>query len=108
MDFVDFKEPIQPTDVPIKPGEKYVLKIPQQLMEGWEAFASHRNLPKSEPKKITMIFQQINFGDGTGFSGTGAVPIPNKQASKFSCDDKTKNSQAAFIIANDITNGILD
>ncbi|HVF54643.1 MAG TPA: hypothetical protein VM934_00755, partial [Pyrinomonadaceae bacterium] len=32
MDFVDFKEPIQPTDVPIKPGEKYVLKIPQQLM----------------------------------------------------------------------------
>lgn len=97
MALVDFKEPLQLSDVPIKPGEKYVFKIPAQQLEGWEAFTYRRNLLRSEPRKIGMFFGQINFGDGTGFVGTSGTAIPNKQSSQASWEDERGSSQMGIV-----------
>jgi hypothetical protein len=66
---------IEPDDVPIKPGESYTLKIPEQLQLGWEGFAKRRGLAKDEPKKLKFIFRTLNFGDGTGFRAPSGVPF---------------------------------
>jgi hypothetical protein len=74
-DLIDFKEPLQPDDVPIQPGETHTFKISERESAGWENFSKRRNLPKEEPKKVRLVFNLINFGDGTGFWTTGGVPV---------------------------------
>ena len=72
---ISFAVPLQPDDVPIKPGESYTLKIPERLQLGWERFVKRRGVSKDEPKKIKFIFQALNFGDGTGFRFTSGRPF---------------------------------
>lgn len=74
-DLVDFSTPLQPDDVPIRPGESYTFKIPERLRQGWERFVTRRGLSKDVPKKVRLVFQVLNFGDGTGFGTTGGVPV---------------------------------
>lgn len=81
MDFISFQERGRDGDVPIQPGEKYVFKIVEQEAEVWEKYASKRNLLPVEPRKVQIIFQSLNFGDGTGFHGNPAEPVPNKRTS---------------------------
>jgi hypothetical protein len=97
-ELVDFAAPLKPEDMPIKPGESYTLKIPQQFSLGWEQFAAKRKLPKAEPKKIKIRFGQLNFGDGTGFSFTDGSPIDihQQQSSNVSCGE-TKKPSTAFM-----------
>lgn len=75
IQLVDFNAPLQPDDVPIKPHETYIFKIPESQVEGW--LKSKAKGRKSDPQKLELIFAGLNFGDGTGFSGTDGVPIPN-------------------------------
>ena len=70
-----FAVPLEPDDVPIKPGETYTLKIPEQLQQGWERFVARRGISKDEPKKIKFIFQKLNFGDGTGYRFSSGIPF---------------------------------
>jgi hypothetical protein len=70
-----FSVPIEPDDVPIKPGESYTLKIPEQLQLGWESLVKRRGLAKEEPRKIKFTFQNLNFGDGTGFRFPSGIPF---------------------------------
>jgi hypothetical protein len=95
-ELVDFANPLQPQDVPIRPGESYTLKIPDQFSLGWEQFAAKRKLRKAEPKKIKMRFGQLNFGDGTGFSFTEGSPIDihQQQSSNASCGETGETSMA--------------
>ncbi|MFN2455396.1 MAG: hypothetical protein ABR577_14365 [Pyrinomonadaceae bacterium] len=72
---IDLVNEAKPDDVPLKPGESYVFKIPESQVRGWERFAAERNLPKSEPKKIIIQSHELNFGDGTGFVTTGGKSI---------------------------------
>jgi hypothetical protein len=74
-DLVNFDAPIQPDDVPIQPGETHTFKISEGEGQGWEGLLKRRNLPKEEPKKLRLVFNLINFGDGTGFWTTSGVPI---------------------------------
>jgi len=71
----DFSAPLQSDDVPIKPGEIYTFKIDANLQQGWEKFTKRRGISKAAPKKIQLIFQLLNFGDGTGFGTTEGVPV---------------------------------
>ncbi|MFL6229834.1 MAG: hypothetical protein ACJ741_13765 [Pyrinomonadaceae bacterium] len=72
---VDFNEPLQPDDIPIKPGETHIFKISELEGRGWENFSKRRNLQKEEPKKVRLVFGELNFGDGTGYTSTGGLPI---------------------------------
>ncbi len=78
-DLVSLSAPLKPEDVPIKPGETHIFTIPKNAVGGWELFVRDEHI--SQPKKVRVIFQFINFGDGTGFWGTTAAPLPHpKQA----------------------------
>src|SRR5437867_2968462 len=63
-----------PTDVPIPPGGSYLFKIPESDQKGWMAHKIKEN--RRDPKKIEIIFVQLDFGDGTGFDGVSAKPYP--------------------------------
>lgn len=75
-----FTEPLRPDDIPLDPGASCVLKIPESSSRGWELAKAHRG--KSDPQRISLVFQLLNFGDGTGFGRTDGVSIPFKKTSK--------------------------
>ena len=71
-----FDTALTPQDVPIKPGEKVFLKIRADEMDGWDHFKEVERWPElwSKPKKVTLYFEELSFGDGTGFEGGDGHP----------------------------------
>ena len=74
-DLVEITLPLKPEDVPIRPGETHIFTIAERFLKGWERIVREDNV--HQPKKVQMLFQFINFGDGTGFWGTTAAPLPH-------------------------------
>lgn len=64
-----------PEDIPIKPGETYVLKIHPGQLNAWDTIQLKENRP--HPKRIQLKFQGLNFGDGTGLIGEDGEAIPS-------------------------------
>lgn len=82
-----FETPLTSEDVLIKPGETVVLKVDKMDAEAWEHLWQGANglLPWQLPKKVILLFERLNFGDGTGFDGGDARPWPQaKQRSLVS------------------------
>ena len=80
MQLYMFDTPLEPKDVPIQPGDTYVFKIDKSSAKGWDYLREKKGKP--EPKRIRIIFQSINFGDGTGYSDSGGTPVNiNKKTS---------------------------
>jgi hypothetical protein len=77
MEFVEFSTKAGPDDVPIQPGETYTFKISDEQCKGWETQKLAENRP--EPVVFELSFTQLNFGDGTGFNGSDAMPYPYRQ-----------------------------
>lgn len=67
-------------DLPIKPGETYVLKAYDSNVRGRDLF--RKNHSKPQPKKLILKFQMLGFGDGTGFESTGGIPFPEPPKEK--------------------------
>ncbi|PYS44957.1 MAG: hypothetical protein DMF71_01750 [Acidobacteria bacterium] len=76
-DLMDFKIPPELSDVPIPPGGSYIFKIPESDQKAWKQHKAHGNW--RDPKKIEILFVQLNFGDGTGFNGLSAESYPYKR-----------------------------
>jgi hypothetical protein len=74
-DLISITAPLKPEDVPIRPGETHVFTIAERFVRGWERIVREDNV--RQPKKVRVVFQNINFGDGTGFWGTTAAPLPH-------------------------------
>jgi hypothetical protein len=72
-ELIVFSTPVLPDDVPLQPGEKYIFKIPESSANGWDHLREKEGRP--EPKFMKLIFQRINFGDGTGYSDTSGAPV---------------------------------
>jgi len=72
--FDDSKGKANPEDVPIKPKETYVLTLDEEAARAWEVWQKREKWP--QPKKIGIEFEQLNFGDGTGFFGGNGAPWP--------------------------------
>ena len=64
---LSLREPVRPDDVPIQPGGVVVLRVPANPVKGWTLFRAKGKV--TNPKKIEFIFNNLNFGDGTGFVG---------------------------------------
>ena len=61
-------------DLPLQPGENVVVEP-----KGVELFRAGINASlQTMPRKYELIFQQLNFGDGTGFWGSTGAPFPEK------------------------------
>jgi hypothetical protein len=71
---ISLSEPVRADDVPIQPGGVVVLKVPESDAQGWKHARAKGAL--TNPKRIEFFFQEINFGDGTGFVGTDGRPLP--------------------------------
>ncbi len=69
----NFSTPLENTDVPLLPDETTVLKIPESQADGWETGRAKNNKP--QPKKVGLIFQALNFGDGTGYFDAQGTPV---------------------------------
>lgn len=84
-----------PNDVPINPGETYVLKLVLGQVLGWEDTQREENLP--QPKKLILNFQHLWFADGTGFEDSEGAPMPqapNKQSETGGCKPPPNESKA--------------
>ena len=57
-------------DVPIKPGETYILRVGEVPL--WEQGVRENRWPEST--KFTAEIQVLSFGDGTGYFGTELYP----------------------------------
>ena len=71
---------VGPDDVPIKPGETYIMKPYDSHILGWETFRRNKNKP--QPKKLILHFRILSFGDGTGFWGNDGVTVPQSPQAK--------------------------
>jgi hypothetical protein len=76
---LDFDSKLEPDDVPLKPGETLLLKVPERYVLGWEKARREEDWP--QPEKIGLGFPWLNFGDGMGFWGTNADvwPYPRRK-----------------------------
>ena len=70
----DIRTKAEPTDIPIKPGESVSLTIHPSILNAWDYKRKHENRPL--PKRLEVKIQFLNFGDGTGYVGSGAAPLP--------------------------------
>ncbi|HJQ69441.1 MAG TPA: hypothetical protein VKA70_10725 [Blastocatellia bacterium] len=61
-------------DVPIKPGQKHVFKIPEPQWRGLKSALARREIPESIIKSIMIRISGIIFADGSGFLDDMAVP----------------------------------
>src|SRR5437764_214090 len=66
---MDVRELAGPDDIPLKPGETYVFKIPKARVLGFESMNREKNLPPQAWNKIDIEFDVISLGDGTGYIG---------------------------------------
>ena len=57
--------------MPLRPGESFVLKIPENNLVGFEGLVAKGKITQSEVKTVYLMFRHLNFGDKTGFSGGG-------------------------------------
>jgi hypothetical protein len=92
-DLVDVTAPLKPTDVPIKPGETHVFTIAERFVTAWEGM--EREGEVTQPKRVQVVFQLVNFGDGTGFWGGTAAPLPHpkKSSRNAPCIDGNTDKQ---------------
>ncbi|HJY27208.1 MAG TPA: hypothetical protein VJ306_04175, partial [Pyrinomonadaceae bacterium] len=70
----DIRTKAEPTDVPIKPGESVSLDINPGIVNAWDYFRKKENRPL--PKRLEVKIESLNFGDGTGYVGNDATPLP--------------------------------
>lgn len=66
-------------DKPIRPGERYVLRLSEPYWKGLEDFLVEKDIPQSATKRITLRILSLSFGDGTGYRAS--APFPNNQNS---------------------------
>src|SRR5690348_7424139 len=70
-------EPATPDDIPILPNQTVVLKVFEDEANGWDVYVKAKKLSeeKSKPKKATLFFDILSFGDGTGYSSWDDEPF---------------------------------
>jgi hypothetical protein len=82
----------EPTDVPINPGETVSLKIHPNMLNAWDYKRKKENRPL--PKRLEVKLQFLNFGDGTGYVGSGATALPRaipEEGSSAACRPSFRN-----------------
>jgi hypothetical protein len=66
-------------DIPIQPGEMYVLKVRSGTVGAWERSIREQRFPQAT--RLQAVFQELSFGDGTGYFGNHPYPPAGKRQS---------------------------
>lgn len=94
-DLSSVTEPLKPTDIPLKPGETHVFTIEDRFVIAWEGMVREGQL--TQAKRVQVMFQLITFGDGTGYWGGTAAPLPHSKrplAAAPCVNDKTNEERS--------------
>jgi hypothetical protein len=70
------------TEKSIRPGEKYVFKIPEPNRKALESYLAKSNMSVSAITKVTLRIYELSFGDGTGFEMGEPFPISNHRINR--------------------------
>lgn len=97
-ELVALDEPVRPEDVPLRPGEVVVLKVPAEQAQLWRRGRAEGDRPN--PKKIELIFNYLNFGDGTGFVGGKPLPEVKERGANATCPGGEGDAVGAASAAN--------
>jgi hypothetical protein len=99
-DLLRLYTPLQPDDVPIRPGETITLKISESQVKSYEDWRDEEG--RDDPKKVDFDLQLINFGDGTGLHGTDGRPSPDPDRKRSSnAPDVKERLEASPLAARD-------
>lgn len=77
----DIRQLVGPDDMPLKPGETYVFKIPEARVLGFESMNREMNLSPEVWNRIDLKFETISLGDGTGYEGGQRMLYSKKKSS---------------------------
>jgi hypothetical protein len=82
-ELIKFDTSLQPGDVPLQPGETFVLKVAKKNLDPFDRRAAKGlGVSQRELRRAYLMFRQINFGDKTGFAGDGSpIPYTRKESS---------------------------
>ncbi len=72
----DIRVKATPDDVPVKPGESVILRIHPGQLDAWDIVKHKENWEL--PRRIRVKFQFLNFGDGSGYSGSDGGVLPRR------------------------------
>ena len=79
--FMNFATGATSEDLSLKPGETCLLALRGDDKNlSWHAAGKKYNWPV--PKKVRLLFQEISFGDGTGFRTGGGIAWPPQKPSQ--------------------------
>ncbi|HEX8148737.1 MAG TPA: hypothetical protein VF591_16260 [Pyrinomonadaceae bacterium] len=73
--------PLRPGETPIPPGESVTLKIRENVVKAFEMLREEKK--RTDPKRVRLELQILDYGDGTGFESTEGAPLlyPPKKSS---------------------------
>jgi hypothetical protein len=63
-----------PEDVPIRPGERAILRLEPDKQEGLKHYLNRHNVPESVIKRVRVRIEDVRFGDGSGYR-SGSIPF---------------------------------
>lgn len=104
--------PLRPEETPIPPGESVTLKIQEKRWKGYEMLREKKKW--SDPRRVRLELQILDYGDGTGFETTQGVPLlpqpkkssldsPPAKESGTTCqppaEERVRDSTVAFLKA---------
>jgi hypothetical protein len=77
----DANTPLRPDEPPIPPGESFTLKLRETTWKGFEMQREEKKI--TDPKRVRLELQILEYGDGTGFETTQGAPLllPPKKSS---------------------------
>jgi hypothetical protein len=86
---IESEEPLQASDVPINPGETKMVGIEPKYVKGLVAHCKRIGVEIGDLRRLVLVFQSLNCGDGTGFWSTEGSPWNSKRLQSTS-DSKSQ------------------
>jgi hypothetical protein len=102
---VNLQELAGQQDLPLNPGDTYVLKVPEARAEGLEHMKRRMNLPPEATQRIELEVNTVSFGDGTGYYGGKKVAYPRKKAESTRPRPDPTSRKISFVKAADTKGG---
>jgi hypothetical protein len=99
-ELADFSNPVQSDDVPILPDESIVIKVDADLVPSWKTL--HFKGRNVNPRKLKFLFEELNYGDGTGFTGPEGSSVPIGRDQSFN-DSRPKGGMYGGMSSNRIS-----
>lgn len=90
-------------DVPIKPGEKHVFRLPESRAKSLKRYMDGFQLDSSFTKRVELLIQFVNFGDGSAVEPSGTIyrskPSRTSQELQLSETRQTEIASSGWLLS---------